>query len=149
MQENFTMIKMTEISLIPMTKMRHVQCKMLSLRKSKSLNTPCSSYVHFKKSDSTILTDVLSEYYSDWTIWLQSFIFTFYLYQQTWNIYETNRHFIYEIQCIVYLQYCVYSHENHNKKECFLTDSDLLLFTWFKWWHHWWRLQFKILFRLV
>ena len=66
MQENFTMIKMTEISLTPMTKMRHVRCKMLSLRKTKSLNTPCSPCVLFgKKSGSTIQTDFLSEYYSD------------------------------------------------------------------------------------
>ena len=65
MQLNFTMIKMTDISLTSMTKMRHVQCKMLSLRKTKCLNTPCSPCDHFKKSDSTILTDVLSEYYSD------------------------------------------------------------------------------------
>ena len=64
MQENFTMIKMTEISLTPMTKMRHVRCKMLSLRKTKSLNTPCSPCVHFGK-DSTILTDFLSEYFSN------------------------------------------------------------------------------------
>ena len=66
MQENFTMIKMTEISLTPMTKMRHVQCKMLSLGKTKSLNTPCTPCVHFgKKSDLTIQTDLLSEYYLD------------------------------------------------------------------------------------
>jgi len=95
MQENFTMIKMTEILLTPMTKMRHVQCKMLSLRKTKSLNTPCSPCVHFeKKSDSKILTDVLSEYYLDWTSWLQSFIFTIYFYQQTWKIYEMHQHFL-------------------------------------------------------
>ena len=50
MQENFTTIKMTEISLTPMTKMRHVRCKMLSLRKTKSLNTPCSPCVHFGKN---------------------------------------------------------------------------------------------------
>ena len=63
MQENFTMIKVTEISLTRMKKMRHIQCKMLSLRKTKSLNTPCSPFE--KKSDSTIQTDFLSEYYSD------------------------------------------------------------------------------------
>jgi len=50
MQENFTMIKMSEISLTLMTKMRHVRCKMLSLRKTKSLNTPCSPCVYFGKS---------------------------------------------------------------------------------------------------
>ena len=49
MQENFAMIKMSEISLTPMTKMRLIQCKMLFLRKTKSLNTPCSPCVHFKK----------------------------------------------------------------------------------------------------
>ena len=49
MQENFTMIKVTEISLTRMTKMRHIQCKMLSLRKTKSLNTPCSPCFHFGK----------------------------------------------------------------------------------------------------
>ena len=47
-----------------------------------------------KKSDSTIQTDFLSEYYSDWTSYLQSFMFTIYFYQQTWNKYETNRHFL-------------------------------------------------------
>ena len=54
MQENFTMIKVTEISLTRMTKMRHIQCKMLSLRKTKSLNTPCSPFgkkVRFDDSD--------------------------------------------------------------------------------------------------
>ena len=49
MQKHFTMIKMTEISLTPVTKMRHVRCKMLFLRKTKSFNTPCSPCVHFGK----------------------------------------------------------------------------------------------------
>ena len=127
-----------------MTKMRHVYCKMLSLRKTKSLNTPCSPRVHFKKSDSTILTDVLSEYYSDWTSWLQSFNFTFYFYQQTWNIiYMKRRHLLSTKYKTLFTYNIVYILMKIIKSNVFLTDSDLLLFTWFKWWRHLWRLPFK------
>jgi len=96
-----------------------------------------------------ILADVLSEYYSDWTSWPQSLIFTFYFYQQTWNIYETNRHFLSTKYNALFTYNIVYILMKIIKSIVFLTDIDLLLFTWFKWWRHLLRLQFKILFRLV
>ena len=87
---------MTEISLTLMTKMRHVRCKMLSLRKTKSLNTPCSPRVYFgKKSDSTIQTDFLSERPN--TIRIEpvdsnrSCLLLIFINR---NKYETNRHFL-------------------------------------------------------
>jgi len=89
MQENFTMIKMTEISLTPMTKMRHVQCKMLSLRKTKSLNTPCSPCVHFGKeiwfNDLDRFSVRILFGFNQLTVHVYYFF-----YQQTWNKYEMN-----------------------------------------------------------
>ena len=66
MLENFTMIKMTEISLTHMTKMRNVQCKNVVLEENKEFKyTLFSMCPLWKKTDSTIQTDFLSEFYSD------------------------------------------------------------------------------------
>jgi len=125
-----------------MAKMRHVQCKMLSLRKTRCLNTPCSTCAHLKNPIKRVWqmfcpnTIQFEPVDSNRSFLLFIFINRLEMYmKRIYSFYIRNT-------CIVYLQYCVYSYENH-KKVVLLTDSDLLLFTWFKWWRHLWRLQFK------
>ena len=64
MQKKFTVIKMTESLSTPMTKMRHVQMQNVVLEENKEFKYTLFSMFPLRKIH-PILTDFLSEYYSD------------------------------------------------------------------------------------